>query len=248
MRKILIMFLVLALVAIFGVMVVSGIEIGTFEVGHSVQEIINKNSELDSDIAALNTRIQTEYANTRTNLDTSYKKLQAEKQNYQSAIAYTTEEERQAANQTEEYKLEYLWTNIGLYATKHNVTMKADLSYGTSGVSNQYNMSFTVTGPYLSISEFVYEIEKDPELGFRIEEFTLVPYAEGILQGTFIIKNISIDPTSLSKSASVSNGTVTNNQVNNGDTKTSNPTNTNTNTDTTNTVKNTNTNTVNTGS
>ena len=83
------------------------------------------------------------------------------------------------------------------------------------GVSNQYNMSFTVTGAYLDISEFVYQIEKDPELGFRIEEFTLVPYSEESLQATFIIKNISIDPTSLSKSSSVTNGTVTTNPDNN---------------------------------
>ena len=109
-----------------------------------------------------------------------------------------------------------------MYAKKYNVAMKADLSHGSSGVNNQYNISFTAVGEYISISEFIYAIEKDSTLGFRIEEFAMVPYSEEYLQATFIIKNISIDPSSLSSSASVSSGTVTsapdqnNNSNNNG--------------------------------
>ena len=96
--------------------------------------------------------------------------------------------------------------------------MKADLSHGSSGVSNQYNISFTVIGQYISISDFIYAIEKDPNLGFRIEEFAIVPYSEESLQATFIIKNVAIDPTSLSNSNTVSNGKVTSNDNSDTDT------------------------------
>ena len=226
MRKVLLSLLLIALLAIFGVMVISGINIGNLELGHSIRSIINKNNELDQSILGLSKKIDTEYAGARTNLDQSFKKLQAEKQSYQSTVEYTSQEDIAAANQTEEYKLDYLWTKIGLYATNHNVAMKADLSYGSSGVSNQYNISFTATGEYLDISEFVYEIEKDSSLGFRIEEFALVPYSEESLQATFIIKNVSVDPASLSKSATVTNGTVTDNS----NTENSNDANGNTNT------------------
>lgn len=206
MRKVLITILLLALLTIFGMIVVSGLTIGHISLGQSVQAIINKNSELDNKILSLEQKINTEYAQTRSNLEASFSKLQTEKQTYLDTIAFTTEEQLKAANQSEEYKLDYLWTKIGLYATQNNVAMKADVSYGSSGVPNQYNISFTATGEYISISEFIYAIEKDSNLGFRIEEFAMVPYSENSLQATFIIKNIAIDPDSLSKSASVGTG------------------------------------------
>ena len=204
MRKILISILLLALIAIFSVMVLSGLTIGKITIGRSVKEVVNKNDELDKSIEALETKIKTEYETSRGNLETSFKKLQTEKQTYQSTIAYTTEEELKNASTTEQYKMNYLWTNIGSYATKNDVVLKAEVSYGSSGLPNQYNISFTATGEYLSISEFVYAIEKDSNLGFRIEEFALVPYSENSLQATFIIKNIPIDPNSLSPSTGIS--------------------------------------------
>ena len=212
MRKVLISALVLILLAGFAMMLISGLEIANIKVGHSIRSIIEKNRELDEDIGGLNAKIAKEYETAKRNLDSSFKKLQSEKRNYQKTIAYTLDEELAQANQTEEYKLDYLWTNIGVYATKNGLAMKADLSHGTSGVNNQYNISITAVGEYLPISEFVYAIEKDETLGFRIEEFALVPYSEDYLQATFIIKNVAIDPKSLSGSSSgVSTGTVTDN-------------------------------------
>lgn len=218
MRKILLGLLVAALLVLFGAMVISGVSVGNFTIGRSIQEIITQNDDLDTSIATLSTKIDTNYKNARTDLDTSFTKLQTEKKNYQDMIAFSTPEELMAANQTEEYKLDYLWTNIGRYATSNELIMKADLSYGTSGVSNQYNISITVIGEYLSISEFVYAIEKDPKLGFRIEEFAIIPYSEKALQATFIMKNIAIDPASLSNSGLVSSGTVTTNTDNQANT------------------------------
>lgn len=216
MRKILLGLLLVALLALFGGIVYSGIVIGNVSLGYSIPQIISRNDELDRDILALGSEIDTNYELARSSLDASFRKLQAEKQTYQSTIAYTTEEDLKNANRTEQYKLNYLWTNIGLYATKNGVVMKADLSHGSSGIKDQYNISFTAIGEYISISEFVYAIEKDAELGFRIEEFSLVPYSENSLQATFIIKNVNIDPNSLSNSTSVSGGTVTNNQTQDG--------------------------------
>lgn len=48
----------------------------------------------------------------------------------------------------------------------------------------------------------MYAIEKDTSLGFKIDEFQLVPYSEDLLQSTFLIKNVTIDPSSLSSSVS----------------------------------------------
>lgn len=243
MRKILISILLLALLAIFSLMVLSGVTIGGVTVGHSVREVINKNDELDKSIAALDTKIKTEYQTSKGNLESSFTKLQTEKQSYKSAIAYTTEEELKKANTTEQYKMDYLWTNIGGYASKNGVVLKLDVSYGSSGLPNQYNMSFTATGEYLSISEFVYAVEKDPNLGFRIEEFALVPYSENSLQATFIIKNIPIDPNSISTTTGISGDNGNGAQTKDSTNSNNNTTSTNT---TTTSVGNNNSNTVNT--
>ncbi len=201
MRKLLIGILIAILLVIFTLMLYQGIKIGNFRFGYSIQEVINKNDELDKGIAALGSKIETDYKQTKSALDQSFQLLQDEKQKYQDKISYASSEELSFLSETEKYKLDYLWTNIGLYARKNNVTLKLDLSHGSSGIPNQYNISFTTTGDYLSISEFVYAIEKDPELGFRIEEFALVPYSEEQLQATFIIKNITIDESSINQAA-----------------------------------------------
>ena len=207
MRKLLILVLIIILLAALGIMLTSGIAIGSFEIP-SIKKIIDENKDLDTKIAELNTAIENDYASARTSLDTSVKTLEAEKQKYQDTITYSTEEEIKAANQTEEYEISYLWTKIGLYATNNNVTIQANVSSGT--VAGLYNISFTARGEYISISEFVYAIENDSTLGFKIEDFALVPYSENTLQATFIIRNIAIDEDSLSAA-----GAITQTQQNN---------------------------------
>ncbi len=207
MRKLLILVLIIILLAALGIMLTSGIAIGSFEIP-SIKKIIDENKDLDTKIAELNTAIENDYASARTSLDTSIKTLESEKQKYQDTITYSTEEEIKAANQTEEYEISYLWTKIGLYATNNNVTIQANVSSGT--VAGLYNISFTARGEYISISEFVYAIENDSTLGFKIEDFALVPYSENTLQATFIIRNIAIDEDSLSAA-----GAITQTQQNN---------------------------------
>ncbi len=214
MRKLLISILMLILFAIFVLMIVYGLTIGNVRLGYSVKEVIDKNDELDNNIANLGAKIRQEYDVAKSNLNASFDALQQEKETYQQKIAFSTEEEIQAANQSEKYKLDYLWTNIGLYATRNNVAMRADITYGTSGAQGQYNISFTATGEYISISDFVYDVEKDPELGFRIEEFQLVPYSENALQATFIIRNVPIDSSSLSTVTSTTEKDDTNTNTN----------------------------------
>lgn len=200
MRKILISALIILLIVIFALMVASGINIGKFKIA-SVSEVIQENENLDNDIKKLNSTIETDYVSAKSNLDASFKKLQTSKQKYQDTIRYSTEEEIKAANQSEKYEIGYLWTKIGLYATKNNAVMQANVSSGS--VPGLYNISFTALGEYISISEFIYAIEDDSKLGFKIEDFTLSPTTDNDkLQATFVIRNVPIDSDSLTEAAS----------------------------------------------
>lgn len=55
-------------------------------------------------------------------------------------------------------------------------------------------MYFTITGSYVSISEFVASIENNSSLNFMIEDFKLVPTANDTenLQATFNVKGINV--------------------------------------------------------
>lgn len=214
MRKVLITLLIIALLSIFGMMVIAGIhpKEAKFSIS-SVKEIINDNKELDKRIAELDTSVKTDYESAKSDLDKSYKNLQSSKQKYHDTITYSTEEEIQAANQTEKYEIEFLWTKIGLYATKNNLVMQANVSAGA--IPGQYNISFTVLGEYISISEFINQVEADSKLGFKIEDFTLAKYSEEQLQGTFVIRNVSIDQDSLNEAISSSSNQTNNNNNDN---------------------------------
>ena len=80
--------------------------------------------------------------------------------------------------------------------------MKMDLSASNIGTKGMYNLNFTVKGQYLGIADFIHDIENDSRLGFKIENFKLLPgeseSKEGekdtnTLVGTFICKDISIN-------------------------------------------------------
>ncbi len=229
MRKILIIVLIIALLAGFGILVTSGVTIGQLELP-AVEKIVSDNKNLDTKIAELDNEIKTKYTGAQSELESSVTKLKKSKQKYQETINYSTEDEIRAANQMEKYKIDFIWTKIGMYATKNNVIVKMDVSAGT--VADLYNISFTATGEYLDISEFIYAIENDSKLGFKIEEFTMSPYSDDTLQSTFAVKNVAIDKDSLTV-----NGEIVNNNINNNSNITNNTNDTtNTQPDTTNTV------------
>ena len=200
MRKLLISALIVILIAIFaliGLVVAAGYILLVNMLDTTIKSDTDIEKATGLPVLASIVMIETDYVSAKSNLDASFKKLQTSKQKYQDAIRYSTEEEIKAANQSEKYEIGYLWTKIGLYATKNSVVMQANVSSGS--VSGLYNISFTAIGDYISISEFIYAIEDDSKLGFRIEDFTLSPNTGNEqLQATFVIRNVAIDSESLS--------------------------------------------------
>ena len=57
-----------------------------------------------------------------------------------------------------------------------------------------YNIGFTVTGKYSNITQFIYDIENDSKLGFKIEDFNMTPAESALnLQGKFSCKDVRIE-------------------------------------------------------
>ena len=125
---------------------------------------------------------------------------------------------------------------MGNYATSEGVVIRIDVVNGSA--SEVYNLKFTATGSYISITDFISDIENDSTLGFKIEEFKILPASSGEnLQATFVCKDISI------KDVSAVSNIYTEQEIIEDDTEnttnTTNSTTNNTTNNTTNSTKNT---------
>ena len=152
----------------------------------------------------------------------------------------STEGDVQAANQIERYEVETLWVKLGNYATSEGAIMRMDIVKGSENAEDTYNLKFTVNGSYISITDFISDIENDTTLGFKIEEFKMAPSTSGQdLQATFVCKNIAIKDVSQTSDPNIGLPEDKNNTTNT--TNTTNSTNTTNDTNTTNTTNTENT-------
>lgn len=199
MKKVLIGILIVLLTIMAYFAIAKGISIGSFHV-LSVEQIQEENEKLSQEIAQTETLMHSSYPAKTDELETSITKLLAAKEEYQDLASVSTDGELSQANKQESYKIEYLWTKIGSHATGEGVTLKLDVSAGDTGESDVKNLSFTITGNYIAIINFVTAIEDDSQLGFKIENFKILPGtdANGRL-ATFTIRNVRIKPETTTK-------------------------------------------------
>ena len=243
MKKLLILILIglLLILSIFAV--VKGINLGKLEI-LGFNSIKQRSKELDDKIQEASKINEKDYKQAISTLEEDGKKLQQEKKKYDDMTQVSEESEVANANQMERYEVETLWVKLGNHATSEGVIMKMEILQGSSGASGTYNLRFTVTGSYISIVDFVSDIENDSTLGFTIEEFKLVPTSsESNLEATFVCKDITIKDISSASSPSPVTSTTNNKNTTNTSSNTNN-TAANTTTNNTNSTNITNTNNV----
>lgn len=243
MRKILLGLLVILLLALAVYTAVYGIELGGLKI-NSIPAIKEENEILESKIDKASKLRTTQYPSEITVLEGAYKKLVAEKENYEQILALGVDENGQPINKIQEYEMEKIWVAMGNHAKAQGVDLKMDVTLNNS-VSKTYDLKFTVTGGYIQIVDFLYDVERDSTLVFKIENFKLVAgETTDVLVGTFTCKDIKININDITGS----NSTTSTNSSSNSNTSSSNTNTTNTttnsnNTNTSNTTNNTNTST-----
>ena len=260
MRKILFILALIILLIFTGVVIYKGTNFGRFKVW-GITQIIEKNEEIDSENAQLSNLVSVTYPSTLTKLSNSSEKLQQTKKEYEEQSVMLSDSNYYM--QTEKYKLDFLWTRIGNHAKDNKVEIKIDVTNGTA--NGIYNLNFTVVGKYANITSFIYAIEGDSRLGFKIENFSMKQSTKGTgvlnsdgqtvynynnVECTFVCKEIKIDIKSLDVQDGKKDETNTTNTTNAENTtntvgNTTNTTNNNTNTTNTQNAGNT-TNTTNT--
>lgn len=182
MRKILIGILTILLIVMAVLVITKGLTIGNFKI-LSVKQIIEGNDKLTAEISETEKLIRSNYPTELETLDSNVSSLLAAKEEYQDLADVSTKSEINKATTVETYTVEFLWTRLGRHATAEGVY----LSYTPTNNS----IKFTVSGEYIPILSFVSAIENDSKLGFRIENFKLIPGGNN-LQATFETRNINI--------------------------------------------------------
>lgn len=244
MKKILILILIALILALTIFTIVSGVELGEITI-LGIKGIQSENEKLDQKIEEATRLVTVTYPKKISEINSNIQKLEEAKKEYEDMATISTSDEVNAATQISNYKIETLWTTIGIHAKKTGVTINIAVVNGTGG-QNSYNLNFTVNGTYINISEFIRSIEDDSTLGFKIEQFSLKPgTSDSNLQATFVCKNIIIlDLSQTTNEPTTENESNVDNTTNT--TNTTNSTNTTNTTNTANTSNTTNTNTNNT--
>lgn len=236
MKKVLMVVLIGLLIALGIYIALNGFQIGNVEV-LSYQGIVERNKKLDEKIQESSKLAEKDFKQIVNEVKENSKKLEQQKKEYEDMTLVSTEGDVQAANQIERYEVETLWVKLGNYATSEGAIMRMDIVKGSENAENTYNLKFTVNGSYISITDFISDIENDTTLGFKIEEFKMAPSTSGQdLQATFVCKNIAIKDVSQTSDPNIGLPEDKNNTTN-----TTNSTNTTNDTNTTNTTNTENT-------
>lgn len=114
-----------------------------------------------------------EYPENIGKLEESIEGLKIAKEKYENKLNYISENVELGVVQVKEYKIERLWIALQKYAKKENVELKLEvLDTSKTGI---YDLNVTLVGEYMGIMDFIYDVEKDDTLGFKILNFKLVP-------------------------------------------------------------------------
>ena len=200
MKNILMITITILLAVIVGIVMIKGIAIGNIQV-LSIEQIKQKNSELKDKSLEANNLNLIEYKEVLEKLQTAQKQLQSNKSDYLDIASTSTDDEIKEANQTQVYAMEFLWSKVGNHATENGVNLRMDVT--ETDVPEKKTLEFLAIGNYIAIRDFVYSLENDKDLNFRIQNFKLIDfkinannkdekYKEDLLQASFAVDNIEI--------------------------------------------------------
>ena len=186
MKKLLISTIIVLLLVLAGYTGIKGIKIGNFEI-LGIMDLKKEDEALDETIRQATKLASTDYSKKIDDLNKSIKEFEKTKENYEEKASISTESEIQSANQYGVYEIGMLWIELGNHAKSEGVTMDVtarNLTEVESNASTQAdkkyscNLYFTATGSYAGIASFIEDIEDDSKLGFRIDDFKIVPYSQ----------------------------------------------------------------------
>lgn len=172
MRKLVLYLVTILLLALSALIVLRGVILGPIII-NSFKEISDANNELDELIDEAVDQKEVKYTEALNQQQTAYKTLMSEKASYQQLLDLGVDENGIPLSKIQEYEIEKIWITLGNYAEKQCVDLRMDITVNNS-VAKTYDLNFTVVGEYIQIADFLYDIQRDNTLVFKIENFKLV--------------------------------------------------------------------------
>ncbi len=169
MRKILFALIAIILLIFTITVVVNGATLGNLKIW-GVKELTAQNEALDTRNGELSILIGNTYSSKVKTLGESSDKMKKEKEDYEAKAVQIND--KKYSLQTDKYDIEYLWTKLGNYANDNSVVIKIDVTKGSS--KDRYDMNFIVRGRYSDVTQFIYDIENDSKIGFKIDDFDMI--------------------------------------------------------------------------
>ncbi len=167
MRKFLISVLVILLIVLAYFIIMGKITIFDWQ-NINIGDIQDLNKNLDSKINVAKDLNNQQYPESIVSVETSIEDLKIVKERYLAKTAYLAENLELGVTTIKQFRIEKLWITLQNYAKKEKVYLELD-------VSDNNKLDFTVIGEYISITDFIYDIENDDMLSFKIKDFVLVP-------------------------------------------------------------------------
>ena len=144
-------------------LVVTGINLDRFNFKVlSFNEITAQGDTLNNKLKKINSLNSSEIVAARNSVNEEKDNFEQKRSEYAALEANASEAEIAEANKKQAYLLDYLWIIIGNYANDNNVKFKMT----TDDVNLRIN--FDITGSYISIINFIYDIENDENLKFNL--------------------------------------------------------------------------------
>ena len=189
-RKILLLILVIVLAFGLWGAFSNGISINIFgfkiETG-SYTSLIKGAETLTTEKNQLQTLNDVTFKSEKNRLDASISNFKSNKEAYDDLAARASVEEIRAINQVKEYLLDYLWMKIGTYANDNDIKLLMTPNY------QQAKINFDVSGQYIAVINFIYDLERDQDLSFNIDNIVMQGgSSDSITKANFVVSNVNI--------------------------------------------------------
>lgn len=172
MKKFLISILVILLLILTYFIILKNVTIATWK-SKSINDIKNANNELNTQIDMAKQINNQEYPQSIEKLESSIRNLKVAKEKYETKLSYVSDNAELGVVEIKEYKVERLWITLENYAKDNGLDLQLDLL--DTSTADKYDLNITLLGGYIGITDFIYDIEGDDTLGFKIQNFKLTP-------------------------------------------------------------------------
>lgn len=164
-----------------------GLSVGQID-ALSYNEITTKNTQLNNEIGKLDNLNKNQYTSTLGRLESAEDTFNKTKKAYEQLASTASESEIAEVNKEEKYLLDYLWIKIGNYANENNIKVLIDY------MENDRKINFDVSGPYISIINFIYDLENDSELAFDVDNIIMEGASTASdAKATFTVSNVLVE-------------------------------------------------------